>query len=249
MTIEYDGTDYHGWQRQPDPEGRPTVQGAVETALARVVGRPVRVQGASRTDAGVHALGQVAHFEASWPRTPRALQKGVNALLPLDVVVRELSEVSPAFHARFGARGKWYRYTLRNTPHPGALDRDRVHWVKRVLDTARMREAAGHLLGTHDFRCFQKEAALAGGTRSTVRTIHRLDVVRRGPYVHIDAVGDAFLYHMVRAMAGTLVQVGLGLRAPGELPGILASGLRSRSGANLPARGLCLMAVHYEGPQ
>lgn len=244
MTLEYDGTRYRGWQRQRHHDQEETVQGTVEAALRRILRRPVSVQGASRTDAGVHALGQVAHFEAGEPPGVRALLRGLNAVLPGDVVVRSLDETSPGFHARHGATSKWYRYTVRNTPFPGALDRARVHWERRLLDVERMQRAARALVGTHDFRCFQKWAEREP-RRSTVRSMHQVEVQRRGAYVSMDVVGDGFLYTMVRAMAGTLLDVGLARRRPQEMADVIASRSRARAGANLPARGLCLMQVSY----
>ncbi|MDD2605176.1 MAG: tRNA pseudouridine(38-40) synthase TruA [Desulfobacteraceae bacterium] len=240
LTIEYDGTAYCGWQRQA---GDPTVQETIERALASMVNHPVSLAGAGRTDAGVHALGQVAHFRADTRLTAEVFLKGLNSLLPEDIVIRACHCVPDAFHARYDARGKHYRYRILNRPRPMAIGRNYAWHVRHPLDIAVMRQAAAVLCGTHDFKSFEG----AGSPRSsTVRTIFRCELTPcEEDLLHLDIAGDGFLRHMVRNIAGTLVEVGSGRRPPDDVPAILAARDRHRAGITAPARGLFLVGVDY----
>jgi len=240
LTIEYDGTAYCGWQRQA---GDPTIQEAIETALAVMVNRPVSVIGAGRTDAGVHALGQVAHFKAETRLTPGVFLKGLNSLLPDDIVIRGCHRVPDAFHARYDARGKHYRYRVLNRSLPAAIGRHYAWHVRRPLDLAAMGQAAAALCGTHDFKSFE---GAGSPRRSTVRTVFRCEVNPCGEdLLHLDIEGDGFLRHMVRNIAGTLVEIGSGRRPADDMPAILAARDRHRAGITAPARGLFLVGVDY----
>jgi len=241
LTLEYDGRDFEGWQVQSD--GRRTVQGALEAAVARVVGQPVRVVGASRTDAGVHAEGQVASFDAKTLLAPEVLARALNGVLPWDVAVVDLSEAPDHFHARRSARGKLYRYVIWNHPRRSPLRSDRSWHVARALDVGAMAQAAEVLRGTHDFTSFQ---AVGTPTRTTVRTLRRVDLAGEAPGELVLWVeGTAFLRHMVRILAGTLVDVGSGRLPPEALVSILAARNRQRAGRTAVARALTLMRVDY----
>jgi tRNA pseudouridine38-40 synthase len=239
LTLEYDGAGFAGWQVQP--AGRRTVQGELEAALARVTGQRCRAVGASRTDAGVHAEGQVASVELARALDAARLLRALNGVLPADLAAVECAEADANFHARRSARSKLYRYRVWNGPSPSP---SRAAWTHRVvtpLDLAAMRRAASHLVGTHDFRSFQAARSAPG---STVRTLARVDVEGRSRgEVQIWVEGDAFLRHMVRILAGTLVEVGIGRRDPESIPALLAARDRSRAGRTAPARGLCLVRV------
>jgi tRNA pseudouridine38-40 synthase len=239
LTVAYDGTAYAGWQVQRDVA---TVQGVLERAAERLNGEPTSVQGAGRTDAGVHARGQVARFatrrDLDAARVPRAL----NAFLPEDVVVRRAAEVSPDFHPIRDARRKRYRYTFRVAASDDPFDRRYVLRVPPPLDMEGMRRAAAHLIGRHDFRGFEK----AGSPREeTVRTLSQLDVVGEGDYIHVDLVANGFLYGMARNLAGTLLRVGQKRLDPEAVVAGLASRTREIAGPTLPSHGLCLMQVDY----
>lgn len=239
LTIEYDGTDFAGWQTQPN--GR-SVQEVMEAALARILGEPVRLASAGRTDAGVHARGMVAHFATGRDLPLAAYREGVNRHLPLDVAVCEATEATADFHARFDARGKWYRYTLRCAPVRSPL-LDRTSWHLRApLDQAAMTQAAEDFVGRHDFAAFRGAGCDA---RTTEREIFAVDLVRDGELTHIDVRGEGFLRHMVRVMVGTLVEIGLGRRPVDDVARLLREGCRSAAGRTAPPHGLCLMEVWY----
>lgn len=245
LVIEYDGTDFCGWQRQPD--GR-SVQQAIETALAHMTRRPVTVIGSGRTDAGVHALGQVAHFNSDTAIPPGTLRQGLNSLLPDDIVIRECRRAAPGFHARFDAVGKLYRYTIRNSPLPAAIGRQYAWWIRSPLDTAAMATAASHLVGRKDFKAFEA----AGSPRAhTIRHITRAEVqCPAHGHIVIEVAADGFLRHMVRNIAGALAAVGKGRLAPDRIPALMGAGDRRRLPATAPAHGLCLVLVVYgESPR
>ena len=251
LTIAYEGTAYVGWQRQPNGS---SIQGCLEAALAQIEGAPVAVVGAGRTDAGVHALGQVASVQLRHEIAPDALVRAVNARLPSDIRV-VTAEVGPeSFHARFDATAKTYRYRLLHDAVVSPFDR-RYGWhVGESLDHERMAEAGRVLVGEHDFGAFQ---ATGSSTQSTVRTLFELTVSRapRDPWsVHggagaaltlIDARGSGFLRHMVRVIVGTLVDVGRGHRDRAAVEHALSSCDRGSAGQTAPAHGLCLMRVGY----
>lgn len=239
ITVAYDGTAFGGWQVQP---GATTVQGVLEAAAAALNGRPTRVSGAGRTDAGVHAHGQVARVDIDRSIDAERLPLALNAHLPEDVVVWRAEAVSPEFHPVRDAVAKHYRYTFHVARHADPRTRRFVHRVPHAPDLGRMRRAAAHLVGRRDFAAFQR----SGSPRdTTVRTLARLDLTAAGDYIHVDLVGDGFLYGMARNVAGTLLRAGLSRLDPDSLPAALASGDRSAAGPLLPARGLTLMAVDY----
>jgi tRNA pseudouridine38-40 synthase len=240
LVLAYDGTDFFGWQYQP---GCRTVQGAVESALAKLTGGTVRVHSCGRTDAGVHAAGQTAHFDLVRPWESAALLKGLNALLPDDVRILKLARARPAFHSRYDAKGKEYRYTVWNAPVESPLHRRQALFIRTPLDLDAMRRAAALLEGTHDFAAFSANPHREIG--GTVRTLHRLAVTRRGPLVTVSAIGDGFLYKMVRSLAGHLLRVGRGAVPAEETLPILESRQRTARVETAAARGLCLWRVFY----
>lgn len=242
LLLEYDGTDFEGWQVQP--RGR-SVQGAVETALAKVTQEERRVTGAGRTDAGVHALGQVAHVDTASRLSPVELRRALNAVLPDDVAVRAVAVVAPDFHARFDAAAKRYAYLILNRAAPSPLLRRRSWHLRARLDLSAMRAGAALLVGTRDFAAFRGAPGGPPPHEATRRTLDRLEVLRAGDEVRIVAEAPSFLRYMVRNLVGTLVDLGLGRCDPGDLSALLASADRSRAGPTAPACGLCLERVSY----
>ena len=244
LLVEYDGTDFEGWQLQP---GARTVQGAIEEAFARVAGRRVVVYGAGRTDAGVHAAGQVANARAETRLEPVVLRRALNASLPRDVAVRALSAARDAFDARRDARSKLYVYRIWNAETRSPLRERWSHALPAPLDLGAMRGAAAALLGTHDFASFR---AAGGAGRTSVRTLTRLDLAgEAGGELRFEVEGDAFLRHMVRNLVGTLLEVGRGRRAVGWPAEVLAARDRRQGGPTAPARGLTLIRVDYRLPR
>ncbi|MBF0283902.1 MAG: tRNA pseudouridine(38-40) synthase TruA [Magnetococcales bacterium] len=241
LILEYDGGLFSGWQRQP---GLASVQQALEDALAPLCGHPTPVIGAGRTDAGVHALGQCAHFDTLAPRAPEVWVRALNALSPRGLTVLEAREVDPSFHARFSARRREYLYRYFDRRQPPALDRGRVWGVGRPLDEAAMAAALPPLLGTHDFSAFRAASCQAA---HPVRTVETLEVVRQDHEVRLRVAANAFLHHMVRNLAGSLARVGLRERPPEWLGELLAARDRTRAAATAPPQGLYLTRVWYEG--
>jgi tRNA pseudouridine38-40 synthase len=239
LVVEYDGTGYAGWQRQA---GQATVQGWLEKAFHAMTGQEVLVRGAGRTDAGVHAEGQVASVEITSNIPSLGFLRGLNTLLPPEIAVLEVSDVAAGFNARHHARGKIYRYQVWN--HPVRSPRFARHsWhVYDALDTHPMREAAQALLGEHDFRAFRSSDC---DRTNTVRILRRFDVRRDGPMVSFEVEGTAFLRNMVRILVGTLVGVGKGKLTVAEVKALLTSGDRTKAGVTAPANGLCLVRVIY----
>lgn len=242
LGIEYDGAAFLGWQRQQ--EGR-TVQGCVEQALAMVANESVGVVCAGRTDTGVHATGQVVHFDTDARRTPDNWVRGANSNLPADIRVQWAAGVDDGFHARFSARRRHYRYVVLNRPAAPALLRNRVCWERLPLHLERMQLAARPLLGEHDFTSFRAAACQA---RSPVRSVYRLDIARAGECIYIDVVANAFLHHMVRCIAGVLLAVGRGEQTPDWPAQLLDVRDRTVGGVNAPAGGLYLVNVTYVDP-
>jgi tRNA pseudouridine38-40 synthase len=240
LTLEYDGTRYVGWQVQPNG---PSIQAEVERALATLHKAPRRVTAAGRTDAGVHARGQVVSFPEERPLPLAAYVKGMNALLPADVAVRAASLEPDGFDARRSARGKRYRYVVENGPTRAPLTRLQAWQLFGPLDVAAMREAARHLLGRHDFAAFQASDCACD---HAVRELRRLDVTgEAGGRLELVFEATAFVKHMVRNVVGTLVEVGQGKRAPASLPALLAGGDRRAAGPTAPPQGLVLEEVFY----
>jgi tRNA pseudouridine38-40 synthase len=241
LTIAYDGTNYVGWQRQANGM---SVQQAVEEAMAPLLsdGLPPGVAGASRTDAGVHAIQQVAsvNFDSALPVDN--VLRALNVRLPFDIRVLTVDEMPLGFHARFHARGKTYRYRLVRSSVLLPFDRAYVWHTPELRDVDAMRVAAAHLVGRHDFASFQ---ARGSNTVDTRRSIERLDVAAAGDEVVVEIAGNGFLRHMVRAIVGTLVEIGSDLRPPGDMARIVGVRNRQAAGPTAPARGLMLMAVRY----
>jgi len=243
LLLEYDGTRYCGWQAQPNG---PSIQAEVEQALSTLHKAPRRVRGSGRTDAGVHALGQVCTFAEAAPLPLKAYVQGMNALLPDDIAVRGAALEPDGFDARRSAAGKRYRYRIENAAVRSPLSRLVAWHVYRPLDAAAMRAAAVHLLGRHDFACFQASDCTCA---HAVRVVRRCEVVGE-PGGRIDVVleATAFVKHMVRNVTGTLVEVGLGRRTAASLPELVRSRDRALAGPTAPPQGLCLEEVFY-GPR
>jgi tRNA pseudouridine38-40 synthase len=240
LTLAYDGTRLVGWQRQAEGV---SAQGVLEDALSLVEGARVSIHGAGRTDAGVHAIGQVASVTVGCSHDTATLQRALNAQLPDDVRVLAIEEVPSDFHARFGARSKTYRYRIRNTPIADPFDRLYTWHVPERLDVDAMRRAAESLIGTHDFTAFQSTGS---DTTSTIRTITRSEWQEASGALTYEIAGTGFLRRMVRAIVGTLVEVGRGWRQPASVAALLAGGSRSEAGPTAPAHGLFLVDVDYD---
>jgi tRNA pseudouridine38-40 synthase len=239
LGVEYLGARYAGWQFQHHAL---TVQQVLEEALSRVANEPIRVHCAGRTDAGVHATGQVVHFDTMAMRPERAWTLGVNTNLPDDVAVQWAAEVDPTFHARFSAQGRHYRYLILRQPLRSALWHGRALWTHRPLDVARMQEAARALIGRHDFTSFR---ALACQAKSPVRTVRYLRLREQGALLELTIGADGFLHHMVRNIVGVLMAVGRGEASAGWTAELLALKDRTRGGVTAPAHGLYLTQVDY----
>jgi tRNA pseudouridine38-40 synthase len=240
MIIEYDGTDYHGWQRQKQDR---TIQGKIEQAILLMTAKQVRLYASGRTDAGVHACGQTANFCCETELTPEAIQKGLNSILPSDIVIQDCRSIHESFHARYDARSKIYHYKILNRSLPAAIGRQYALFVRRKLDTAAMRQAITHILGSHDFKAFEG----TGSPRShTIRNVMAADLTEKADgRLTFKIEADGFLRFMVRNIVGTLLDVGLGKISTEEFKEILESRDRSRAGATAPSHGLFLMEVKY----
>ena len=241
LTLEYDGSDFAGWQSQR--QGERTVQDTLGAALAEIAGQPVRVRGAGRTDAGVHAEGQVAAVTLATRLDAATLARALNAKLPVDVAVVAACAAAEGFDPRREARSKLYRYAIWNGAAPSPLRRRRSHHVRESLDVGAMRSAAAGLLGRHDFASFQAAGSTVGPTtRSLTRAA--VEGEARGD-LRVELEGDGFLRHMVRNVVGTLLEIGLGRRDPDSLPALLAARDRAAAGPTAPACGLTLVRVDY----
>jgi tRNA pseudouridine38-40 synthase len=242
IVVEYDGTGLSGWQRQANG---PTVQSHLEDALAQLLGTPTRVNGASRTDAGVHARAQVASFRTDRTIPLQGIRRGLNTMLPPQIAVHDATEVADDWHPRFSATGKHYRYSILRAPDRSPRWRDRAWHRPMVLDEDAMARAARALLGTHDFSAFRATGCAA---KTAVRRVEAIDLTHlESAVIAIDVRGNAFLRNMVRIIAGTLVEVGMGRIPEAQVAEILASGDRARAGVTAPAHGLELIEVRYDG--
>ena len=241
LIVEYDGSDLHGWQRQ---QNGPTIQGHLESALSTLLGHEVDITGASRTDAGVHALGQVCNFYTDHPSIPvDGIRKALNSSLPPAIAVVRANEVGPDFHSRFDSAGKHYRYRVFTRPSRSPVRRLGAMHVDYELDLAPMRSAAQALVGEHDFSAFR---AAGCNAKTTTRRITAVEVRSDAAHeITIDLRGNAFLRNMVRIIAGTLVEIGAGRRDAGSIPELLAGRDRTRAGRTAPAAGLTLVRVFY----
>ncbi len=240
--IAYNGAAYHGWQRQA--EGLPTVQQQIEDVATRVMGHRVILHGAGRTDAGVHAEGQVANFHTPNMRIPvRGLRRAINARLPADIVIRSATLVPDEFQSSISATGKTYRYRLYVGPdRPVMLAGQVYHYPQHALDVDKMARAGRRLVGTHDFRVL---ATSAEQRENTVRTVYRCEVAQVGQEIHVTVQGDGFLYNMVRNIVGTLIDVGRGRWDERQIDTILQTRDRTTAGPTAPPDGLAMVCVHY----
>lgn len=239
MVISYDGTRYHGFQYQ---ENAYTIQEALEKALYKLYGEKIRVGAAGRTDAGVHARGQVVSFRSGRRIPGTRLKQALNGILPRDIVVTEACEVDNAFLSRKDARGKVYTYTIDNGSYPDVFMRNYSWYLPCRLDLESMREAAAFFQGEHDFKAFRSAGS---PVTTTVRTIYSLTVTRKNSFIILRFEGNGFLYKMVRSITGTLVKVGLGKRTLEEVTAALENGISRYAGPTAPAKGLCLEKVLY----
>jgi tRNA pseudouridine38-40 synthase len=239
LLIEYDGTRYLGWQVQPHGT---TIQQELEAAILRITGERACVIAAGRTDAGVHASGQVAHFHTTSPIPPEKMQRALNAVLPGDIAVLRVEDADVGFHARFRAKSKRYRYTILNRPFRSPLNRTAALLVPQPLDIEAMRAAARHCIGTHDFSSF---GCNAGRDDNPVRTVLDFAVESQGAYVVIEIEAVSFMYKMVRSLVGTLLDVGKGKITPDEVLRIMSARDRRAACPTAPAHGLCLIKVNY----
>ena len=240
LIIQYDGTRYDGWQRQGNTEN--TIQGRIEEVLSRMVQAPVEVQGAGRTDAGVHALGQVASVYLDTDASEDEICRYLNQYLPEDIGVVEVRQAADRFHARLNASGKVYRYRIGIGAYKNVFERKYYYPLGKELDVAGMREAAALLLGEHDFKSFCSNKRMK---KSTVRRLRRIDIREKAGEIEITYEGDGFLYNMVRILTGTLIEVGQGKRCPDSMKEILVGRNRKLAGYTAPARGLILAEVKY----
>ena len=239
LDICYDGTRYRGWQRLPGKDD--TIQGKLETTLSRILGESIEVSGSGRTDAGVHAKGQVANFHCESSMAAAEILTQLRRHLPEDIGIYSCREVSPRFHARLNAKEKTYRYRIWNSEMPCVFDRRYVTAVTDRLDAEKMRQAAAHFVGEHDFSAFCTNAKMK---KSTVRFIRSLTVERVGEELQITVTGNGFLQNMVRIIVGTLIEAGRGEREPDSIPALFG-GKRADAGFLAPAQGLCLQEVDY----
>lgn len=239
ILLEYDGTAYSGWQRQKNAL---SIQEVLETAISSITDENIHVIGSGRTDAGVHALGQVANFKTNTRIPIEKLPYAINSKLPKDIVVKHAEKVPEDFHARFSAKSKIYTYTIYNSQFPSPLLRNYSYFCSKPLDINAMKRAAQVLIGTHDFKAFM---ASGSPVKSTVRHIQRLEVVRNGDIVRLEIEANGFLYNMVRIIAGTLLDVGIGKIDADEMTSIIKSKDRFCAGKTLAPQGLCLVKVIY----
>ena len=240
--IQYEGTRYRGWQVQGNTDQ--TIQGKLETLLGRMAGEPVEVHGSGRTDGGVHAAGQVISFRCKVSMSPQEIRGYMNRYLPEDIAVLSVEEAAPRFHARLNAVRKTYVYTIWNSEIPNVFGRRFMTRIEEPLDVEPMREAGGHLCGEHVFLAFSSLNPRRF-KKSTVRRLNEIRIEQKEAVIRICFTGDGFLYHMVRILTGTLVEVGLGLRSPEEMDLLLKSGSRADAGRLMPPEGLTLLSVEY----
>ncbi len=240
VILQYEGTRYQGWQRQESTGN--TIQGKLEALLTKMCGRKVEVDGSGRTDAGVHAFGQVANFHIETEQATEEIMDYMNTYLPEDIAVISIEEVPERFHSRLNAKGKTYQYRVLNSRIPHIFDRRYVYELPEELDVEAMREAAQLLCGTHDYRAFTSNKR---SKKSTVRTVDSIEIERMGDEICFTFKGNGFLYHMVRIMMGTLLEVGLHKREAAQMTKLLTDGTREDAGMLVPAKGLTLVEVRY----
>lgn len=241
MTVAYDGTRYHGFQKQRGT-GLATIQETLEEALSILTQERIAVHGSGRTDAGVHAQGQVISFQTGSPIPASRFPLAANSVLPRDIRVLECQDMEPDFHARFSVRRKTYCYKIYNASHMSPFWRYYAYHVPVALDLSEMRQGASFFLGTHDFSGFCAKGALV---QDYTRTIFECEIIKDGVLLLFKVTGDGFLWNMVRIMVGTLLEIGQGKRPAGEIPALLAAGERKHSGVTVPPHGLYLVSVEY----
>ena len=239
LLVCYDGTRYKGWQRLPGVDN--TIQGKLEQTLSKLLGEEIELSGSGRTDAGAHAMGQVANFHCESELSCEEILSGLRRYLPEDIGIESCQEASPRFHARLNCKSKSYRYRIWNSDKPCVFERRFVYIMPEQLDIEKMRKAAEFFMGEHDFSAFCANKKMK---KSTVRRINAITITREGEELVLTFTGDGFLYNMVRIMVGTLIEVGLGKRSAETIP-TLFGGKREEAGALVPAQGLCLMEVNY----
>lgn len=241
LTLAYDGTRYSGWQVQGNTDK--TIQGRLTAVLERLLGEEIEVHGSGRTDAGVHAIGQVANFKTKQELLPRKLREQLNQYLPEDIVVEAVEPVAPRFHSRLSAVAKTYRYRLWTADVPPVFERKYVTVWEQPINKKDMELAAGYLLGTHDFTSFCGNRHLK---KSAVRTIYDIRFIQKERELWIEVTGNGFLQNMMRILVGTLLEVGEGSRKPEDMKRLLEGRDRSLAGKTMPPQGLCLLEVNYE---
>lgn len=240
LLLQYEGSRYQGWQRQQSTNN--TIQGKLEVLLGRMCGETVTLSGSGRTDAGVHALGQVANFHTECQMPVEEMLAYINRYLPEDIAVVEIAEVPLRFHSRLNAKGKHYEYRVINSAIPDVFRRRYALEMPESLDVEAMRRAAGFLLGEHDFKSF---TSTKKGKKSTVRRIDEIAIVKEGNVITFSFRGNGFLHHMIRILMGTLLEVGMGKRTPESMEEILAARDREQAGPLVPAKGLVLVEVYF----
>lgn len=240
MVLQYEGTRYQGWQKQENTDK--TIQGRLEALLSKMCGEKVELQASGRTDAGVHARGQVANVHMDTDKTPEEIAEYMNRYLPEDIGVLSVCEAAPRFHSRLNATGKTYCYQVINSNIPHVFDRRYSYVCEEKLSLEEMKEAAAYLLGTHDFAAF---TSTKKSKKSTVRTITDIQIEKENDIIRFLFSGNGFLFHMVRILTGTLLEVGKGSKKPEDILTILASKSRETAGPLVPAQGLTLMEVRY----
>ncbi|MBI5778884.1 MAG: tRNA pseudouridine(38-40) synthase TruA [Planctomycetes bacterium] len=239
LAIEYDGTNYCGWQIQQNAKA---VQDVITEALTKITGHKITLYGASRTDSGVHAKGQAANFRTRSRMTPQQFIKALNSNLPDDIAIRAAKEVPKSFNSMYDAKSKDYRYTILNSFIRSVLDRNFYYFAPYRISLARMKKAARYLVGRHDFRAF---ASKSSAKENCIRKIYSIKIVKKNEYVYVDIKGNGFLYNMVRTIVGTLLLVAQGKIKPESIREILNSQERKKAGPTAPAKGLCLIKVNY----
>lgn len=240
ILLQYEGTRYQGWQRQQSTEN--TIQGKLEQLLARMCGEPIEVQGSGRTDAGVHAKGQVANFHTHSRMSVEEMLEYINRYLPEDVAVIDISEAAPRFHSRLNACGKHYEYRIINSAVPDVFQRRYALEVPEALDVQAMERAAEYLLGEHDFKSF---TSAKRSRKSTIRRIDEIKITKEGHLLRFSFKGSGFLHHMIRIVMGTLLEVGMGKRRPENVAEVLEAHDRELAGPLMPAKGLTLVEVFF----
>ena len=239
LVIEYDGKSFGGWQKQPN---KPNIQGEIEKAIFNITKEEVDLIGSGRTDAGVHSLGQVANFKTNSQIPIEKFAIAINSKLKRSIVIKKAEEVDERFHSRLNCKKKTYKYVINNSPEGTAIYRNLETHIPQKLDVEKMKKAVKYFEGEHDFKAFK---ASGTSSKSSVRTIYEANVYQEGDKIFIELTGNGFLYNMVRIIAGTLVDVGLGKIEPEKIPEIIQQGKRENAGKTLPPNGLYLLKVMY----